>query len=376
MIMLKDVQTLGELCLAAARRYKTRKALELCRGDRLLETVNFRTLAFRSLQLAGLFRGLGIRRGDRIMILAENCPQWPMAAFGAALAGAAFLPADPRTPAGEAAYFRDLGEQAAVKALCVTGGTEKLAAGLDAPRIYLDQFPADRGGILVSLGGVSKRLPLGGPSQAGIWRAAAAAGKIETAGPDDPAAFWPGGGENSHRELLSLATGRPPRLFPRDRIVTLSSLAEKGVLILGVLAAVLGGASLSLIGAEEASGTIPREGDGGLPQTGDLRRIMDLLRPSVLIGEAAFLEALYRGRAAALAEGPLARIAVTRPLARYLGGRGIMKDLGGNLRFLGFTGGPGPELEKALDYARLPRAALEALWENSSKTGDFIKADC
>jgi long-chain acyl-CoA synthetase len=351
MSMLKDIQTLGELCLAGAENYGSRKALELCRGDRLLQTMSFRTLAARSRQLAGLFHSLGLKRGDRIMILAENRPEWPMAVFGAALAGLVSLPASPRPPvvepAGYSGYFRDLGEGAAVKALCITGGTGELAAGLRAalPRIYLDSavFSADKGhSIRVSMGGVSKRLPLGGEIPP------------EACEPEAPAVSWPGGTESSHRELLSLAAGSQPwpRIFPRDRIFTLSSLAEKGTLVLCVLAAVLGGASLSLTLDEETSGETLR--------IEEALRIMELLRPSVLIGGTDFLEALYRHKAAALAEGPLSQNMITRPLAQYLGGHGLVKALGGNVRFFGLSAGPDPgeKLEKILGRVHLPRERL------------------
>ncbi|MDR0640921.1 MAG: acyl--CoA ligase [Treponema sp.] len=348
MIMLKNIHTLGELCLAGAKNYGARKALELCRGDRLLQTVSFRALAARSRQLAGLFRSLGLKRGDRIMILAENRPEWPMAAFGAALGGMVFLPAAPR-PQAPAGYFRDLGEGAAVKALCVTGETGELAAGLRAPRIYLDSavFPADGGhSIRVSLGGVSKRLPL------------AEEAPPEACEAERAAVLWPGGTESSHRELLSLAGGNQswPRIFPRDRIFSLSSLAERGTLVLCVLAAVLGGASLSLSAGEERSGGIP----GELPQIEELPRILELLRPSILIGDTAFLEALYRHKAAALAEGPLSRNIITRPLARYLGGQRLVKTLGGNVRFFGLSAGPEPgeKLEKILSGVHLPRGRI------------------
>jgi hypothetical protein len=286
------------------------------------------------------------------MILAENRPEWCMAAFGAALAGAVFLPVVPgkRIPG----YFRDLAERAAVKALCVTGETGGLAAELKAelPRIYLDSavFPADggRAGLRVSMGGVLKHVPLS-------W-----GGETPPEAPEAeaPAVVWPDGAEDSHRELLSLALrGQSwPRIFPRDRIFSLSSLAEKGALVLGVLAAVLGGASLSLAAAEEGAGEIPE----GAPASGELPRILELLRPSVLIGDTALLEALYNDKAAPLAEGPLSRNRITRPLALYLGGRGIVKALGGNVRFFGFTGGPAPgeKLEKALAPVHLPRTLL------------------
>jgi long-chain acyl-CoA synthetase len=360
--MRKDIETLGELCLAAAQRYKSRKALELCRGDRLLETLSYRTLARRSLQLAGLFRSLGLGRGVRIMILAENRPEWPLAALGAALAGLIFLPVDPRPPAGfpvedppAGTCFRDLGERAAVKALCITGGTGKPAAGLKAglPRIYLDRFSGDRGGIRVSLGGIEKWLPLTESPGPEPWGFAGTGGP----GPDDPVVLWPDGTENSHGELLSLAAGGIS-LFPRDRVLPLSSLAEKGTLVLGILAALRGGASLSFV-----------EG-GRAADTAELRRTLELLRPSVLIGEAAILEALYRDEAEDRRSGFPARNVLARALTQYRGGRALVKALGENVRFFGLAGKaePGPELEGALSRVYLPRAMLESPG-NSGKTG-------
>jgi hypothetical protein len=351
-----DAATLGELCLAGAGKYKSRKALELCRGDRLLQTVSFRTLALRSRQLAGLFHSLGLNRGGRIMLLAENCPEWPAAAFGAALAGAVLLPVDPRPPAEGSAggYFRSLGERAAVQALCVTQGTAGLAAALDPalPRIYLDSLlPAGGRGrywtaVEVSAGDVSKRLPLPRPGET------PAAALPEAGG---TAVIWPDGTESTHRELLSLAFGNPtwPRIFPRDRIVPVSSLADRGTLILGVLAAVLGGASLSFtLPPAEAAADPP----GTTPRTAALLHSLEILRPTVLIGDQALLEALYRREAAPITEGPWSRNAVTRPLARILGGRRLMKALGGNVRFFGLAAGPGPEEAegKILNRIHLP----------------------
>jgi long-chain acyl-CoA synthetase len=348
------VQTLGELCLEGARRYKSRKALELCRGDRLLETLSYRTLAFRARQVAGLFRSLGLGRGARIMILAENRPEWPIAIFGAALAGAASLPLSPRAaaacpplakqnpgPPGPLGSLGPFGEGLA--ALCVTKGTAELAAALDPalPRIYLDS-PLGEGqpawtSMLVSLGGVAKRLPLSPRPDP----AASVAGALSGPEPGDTALLWPDGTQSSHRELLSLAAAQP-RLFPRDRLLPLCSLAETGALVLAVLAAVRGGASLSCV-------------EGVETDTAEPARALALLHPTVLVGDAAFLETLYRDKAALLAKGPLSRL-IIKPLARHLGGRRFIKALGGNIRFFGFTGGsePGEKMKELLRRVHLP----------------------
>jgi long-chain acyl-CoA synthetase len=357
--MENDIQTLGDLCRRGAGNYKSRRALEFCRGDRLLETVDFRTLALRSGQMAGLFHSLGIRRGQRVMILAENRPAWAVAVFGLALAGAVSLPlappeegAEPGPPAGGPGdRYRDAGEAAGIAALCVTRRTVGLAAGLDPalPRIYLDSPGAAPGklspwtGIRVSIGGRSKTRPLP--------RSFRPAGEGPGAG--DEALRQPDGTGYSHGELVALAGGaRPwPRLFPRDRLIPLCSLAEPGALILGILGAALGGASLSCVD------TGPGDAGG---RRAELLGTIELLRPTVLLGDGDFLEALYAERAASLAEGPLSRNVLTRPLARRLGGRRFIKALGGNIRFYGLVrGGPLSEgAEERLAAVHLPRARI------------------
>jgi long-chain acyl-CoA synthetase len=327
--MKGTIQTLGDLCLEGARRYKTRKALEFCRGDRLLETINFRTLALRACQLAGLFRSLGIGRGDRIMILAGNRPEWPIAIFGAALAGAVSLPArdSPPLPPG-------------LSAICVTRRTAEAAAALDPrlPRIYLDTGWRQQAGIQVSVGAVMKQLPLPPRPEIPARGDAGGGGETGETRADEPAILWPDGRQSSHRELLSLAAGSP-RLFPRDRILPLCPLAEKSALVLAVLAAVRGGASLSCI-----------EGPQGEPGPAELLRAAELLRPTVLVGESGFLEALF-SRSTPV-ERFLSGNFLTRPLVQSLAGRRVVKSLGGNVRYYGIAAGPLPErkLEGQIRY--------------------------
>ncbi|MDR0731122.1 MAG: AMP-binding protein [Treponema sp.] len=343
------VQTLGDLCLEGARIYKSRKALELCRGDRLLETVSFRTLALRARQLACLFRSLGVERGGRIMILAENRPEWPIALFGAALAGAASLPLSPA--AGESCRGNCRGIEKGVSALCVTERTAELAAALDSalPRIYLDSPAAEKQAawtsILVSIGGIQRRLPLSSrPDPPALSQDGGDPGAAL------PAIVWPDGGQSSHRELLSLIAAPPyPRLFPRDRLLPLCSLAEQGALVLAVLAAVRGGASLSCV-----------EGTRGEADITELLGAAAVLHPTVLAGGGEVLETLL-GRNIR-AENFFFRNPLTRPLAMSLAGRKIIKSLGGNLRYYGVTGGEAlnGNTEENLRRIRLPGAALVA----------------
>jgi hypothetical protein len=330
-IMQHTINSIGELCLESGRMYKSRKALDFCREDRLLETVSFRTLALRSCQLAGLLHSLSIGPGDRVMILGENCPAWPASAFGIALAGAISVPVPPAFPLER---IREIGERAGISAIFITGGTAGLAGGLDPllPRISLDSPELAPGklalwaNITVSIGGIAKQIPLPYPRQP------------EALG-GDTAVLWPDGTTSSHKELLAQQS---LRLFPRDRIIPLCSLAEKGAFTLGVLGAAMGGASTSCVEPTARS--------------------IELLRPTVVIGENDFLEDVYREKAAPLARGPLSRCVLTQPLAHYLAGRKFLKALGGNIRFYGIGSGPDLSTETTpfLKYIHLPwgKAAL------------------
>jgi hypothetical protein len=324
--MLHEVHTLGALCLEGAKVYKGRKALEFCGEDRLLETVNFRTLALRSRQLAGLLQSLGVNPGDRVMILGENLPAWTAAVFGTALAGAISLPIPPHAPLP--------GKTGKIAALFVTQRTVEQAAALDPllPRIYLDS-PVMWTSIGVSIGSILKHIPL---SRTG--------GRGTGMMPGDGAVQWPDGTLYSHGEIMSLVQ-QSLRLFPRDRVIPICSLAEKRAFILGVLATVLGGASVTCLATQD--------GLAGILPNAEILRTVELLRPTVVIGDGDFLDAVYRETAAPLATGLLSRCFFTRPLARLFAGRRFIKALGGNIRFYGISDGEDVRPETAAFLRRI-----------------------
>ncbi len=65
------------------------------------ETISFRALDENSDRLAAGFIGLGLGKGDRVAILAPNCPEWLTVYFAAAKIGAICvgLSTRPATPA-------------------------------------------------------------------------------------------------------------------------------------------------------------------------------------------------------------------------------------------------------------------------------------
>jgi len=54
--------------------------------------ISYKALGLHAVRLALFLRQLGINSGERVLLLSENCPEWPLAYFGIALAGAVSVP--------------------------------------------------------------------------------------------------------------------------------------------------------------------------------------------------------------------------------------------------------------------------------------------
>jgi long-chain acyl-CoA synthetase len=68
------------------------------------ERVTFEAFARASLAFAASLQGHGVRKGDRVAIVMRNLPEWPVAFFGAVLAGAIATPLNAWWTADEIAY--------------------------------------------------------------------------------------------------------------------------------------------------------------------------------------------------------------------------------------------------------------------------------
>ncbi|MCC6174515.1 MAG: AMP-binding protein [Chloroflexi bacterium] len=92
------LRTIPDLIGYAARRYGDRPALAIRRGLRT-ERWSYRQVAVGATRAARRLRGVGIRPGDRVLILAANSPELVVALLGAWEVGAILVPLDLRTPA-------------------------------------------------------------------------------------------------------------------------------------------------------------------------------------------------------------------------------------------------------------------------------------
>ena len=87
-------QTLTGQLAEAAREAADRVAIISREGDAVRE-YTYGQLYRHSLAVAGWLQAQGVQKGDRVAILLENRPEWPISYFGTLLAGAVAVPLDP-----------------------------------------------------------------------------------------------------------------------------------------------------------------------------------------------------------------------------------------------------------------------------------------
>jgi long-chain acyl-CoA synthetase len=362
-----EAETLGELCLRAAAAYKKKRAFEIFRDGKVYDLVSYGEWGLRSRQFASLLGALGVKPGGRVMILAENCPEWPISYFGTALADAVSVPVLIDF-SGE--QIQNIAGHAEVSAICVTERTAPKCAGIDPaiPRIFIDTYEeaplrvkkrgrsmddiAESAEIRVSLGGTLRRLSLENRKSILPRREAGdLASIIYTSG----TAGNSKGVMLSHRNLLFCAgaSRKLMRIYPRDRLLSVIPLAHAYECTVGLLTAVMNGASITYLDKP--------------PSPAVLLPAIQALRPTAMVTVPLFIEKIYRQKIApALEASPLYRCPLTRPLALALAGRRLMAAFGGSIRFFGLGGAPlAADVEEFLRKVKFPYAPGYGLTETA-----------
>ncbi|HEV7422077.1 MAG TPA: AMP-binding protein [Mycobacterium sp.] len=93
---------IGDIATNNARRYPDKRAL--VDADR---TLTWSQVDERARRLASFLAGRGLAPGDRVMVLARNCIEWPEISFGLAKAGLIAVPVNIRLAPDELAHVRD-----------------------------------------------------------------------------------------------------------------------------------------------------------------------------------------------------------------------------------------------------------------------------
>jgi long-chain acyl-CoA synthetase len=356
--------TVGALGSGAAARYEKRNAFGLYGSGVLYDTLSYGEFGRKFRQFAALLMDLGVRPGDRVLLLSENRPEWPVAYFGIALAVAVSVPLLTEFSASQ---VQIVAAHAGVSALCVTGKTASKVPESPAapPIIYIDSMEthSEANGeaaskvagnadgpladsIMVSRRGRRERIRLRDGSGDGGFPV------FPDAGEEDMASIIYTSGTTgnskgvmlSHYNLLytACATRSIFKIYPRDRFLSIVPLAHTYECTMGMLIAVLSGASTAYLDRPPAPAV--------------LFSAAEALRPTVMLTVPLIIEKLYRNRILpALQANPLYRHPLTRSLAIQREGRKLFSVFGGAIRLFSIGGAPlAEDVEAFLRKVRFP----------------------
>jgi long-chain acyl-CoA synthetase len=358
--------TLAELCRQSSAKFRKRVAFEIYSNDYTYCRFTYSEFGDLARQFAGLLSSLGVGQGDRVMLLSENRPEWVIAYFGIALSGAISVPVLVDFSEEQIAA---IASHADVSAICVTEKTAAKTLGPDAaiPRVYIDSIEntvsAASGSanmntagiaaasIVVLIQSIAKRLPMREKSG------------LPEAGEDDIASviYTSGTLGNSKGVMLShknlVWTSRSSRsfmkIYPRDRLLSVIPLAHTYECTIGMLSAVMSGASTVYLDKP--------------PSPSALLPAIQALRPTAMVTVPLFIEKIYRNKIAPrLFNNPFYKFPLTRYLAVRLAGRSLMSFFGSAIRFLGTGGAPlAEDVEVFLHKTGFPYSPGYGLTETS-----------
>ena len=335
MIFLEK-QTLTELFLKAVERYGKKICCQIYRDGGVYNRLSYKVFADRVGAFVYMLRQLGVKPGDRVMILAENRPEWPIAYFGIALAGAITVPVlTDFTPEQAGA----IAAHAEISALCYSGRIVTKISEIDPsiPRIRIDEaFNQITSAALNDLPDVHE---------------------------DDPASIIYTSGTTgnskgvllSHRNLVFNATASRSlmKIFSRDRLLSVIPLAHTYECSLGMLTALMSGASVTYLDKP--------------PSPAVLLPAMQALRPTAILTVPLFIEKICRQKVfPEIEKKPLYKCPLTRPIVNFLAGQKLMAAMGSSVRFFGIGGAPlSEDVERFLRKVGFPYSPGYGLTETA-----------
>jgi long-chain acyl-CoA synthetase len=334
MIPLESL-TLPVLALEAAAEYKTRTVFRVFGNGSVYNSIRYNEFGRLIRRFARRLREMNIVPGDRVMILSENRPEWAAAYFGIALAGAVSTPvlAD-----FSAEQIENIAAHAGISAVCLTEKTGPKAKGLKGiPVINFDrfeQFLGQENPAESAAPGEEDRFPaVTEDDLASIIYTSGTTGRSK-------------GVMLSHRNLVctAKATRSIFKIYPRDRFLSLVPLAHAFECTMGMLIAVMSGASTTYL--------------NGPPAPTALFAAAWAIHPTVMLTVPLIIEKLYRSRIEPdLKAHPLYRFPLTRPLATAAAGRKLMRSFGGTIRFFSIGGAAlSEDVERFLRKVQFPYA--------------------
>ena len=310
-----EKRTLGELALKAAKKYKKKAAFRVFRERGVYNELNYTEFGRRARIFAWFLINKGIKINDRVMILAENCPEWPIAYFGIALAGAVSVPV--LTDFTEEQMY-SIAQHSQVSCVCVTERTMDKAARLINTLPYF----------------ILNNEELFSNEKEDFKEAENSLNDINTKDHDPASIIYTSGTTGfskgvvlSHKNLIStsLASRSFMKIYPRDRVLSVIPLAHTYECTIGLLTPLLSGASITYLDKP--------------PSPSIMLPAMQAVRPTAMITVPLFIEKIYHGLILPkLENNPLYKWRITRNIVIKAAGHSLLAAMGSSLRFFGIGG--------------------------------------
>lgn len=329
--------TLRDALLQSSAAYAERPALGMVDRSTI---VLYRELAPLAAAFASRLAATGASRGDRVVILSENRPEWGVAYLGAAAAGFVVVPIltdfNPDQIANIIAH-------AEAKVVVVSSKLKAKLGSYAGAVIPIESLADD-----------------GARRQAAVADVASAFPPVEE---DDLAAILYTSGTTgsskgvmlTHKNLMAnvVATRSIIRLHRVDRLLSILPLAHTYECTLGFLNGITQGSSNWYLDKPPVASVL-------LPA---LKRV----RPTIMLTVPLIIEKVYRSSVLpALQKMKAYRHAWLRPILHLLAGIKLKKTFGGRLRFFGIGGSAvAPDVEAFLLDARFPYAIGYGLTETA-----------
>ena len=315
----------------------------MLKEGKICRHITYAQMGRRALQLGLCLKKLGVENGGRVLLLSENCPEWPVAYFGIAFAGAVSVP---MLTGFSTEQIQHIARHSGVCAVCISRVmAERVnlspASASGVPFVFIDSISDDE--ISVYVDGTEKREALAFHEEDAAYpqiNEDDLATIIYTSGTQGNSKGVMLSGKNLISSAISSLTF--VKLFPNDRMLSVLPLAHSYECGLGLIAPVLSGASVTYLDKP--------------PSPSVLLSAFNILRPTAIVTVPLLIEKIYNNTIAPkLCANRLYKFPLTRPLAIRFAGRKLMSALGGCIRFFGIGGAPlSPEVEKFLYQARFP----------------------
>jgi len=329
MIELKNY-TLAEVPELSAAHFGSRPALSMVAGA----IFSYRDFEKVSRGIAEFLVSSGIKKGDRVALLAENSPQWVMTWFGIVRAGAIVVPI--------------LTDFIPLQVCNIIAHAEARAVFVSNKlRVKLEELHESV--LLIDIMGTY--LPSDSPMQFPEVSADDLAMIVYTSGTTGLSK----GVMLSHRNILSNATACKSiiALHRTDRLLSILPLAHTYEFTIGTIVALLSGSHIHYLDRP--------------PSTTVLIPALQTVRPTIMLSVPLVIEKVYRSSIKPTLEGmKLYKNAFFKSLLDLFAGMKLKKTFGGHLRFFGIGGAPlAADVEEFLKKARFPYAIGYGLTETS-----------